>query len=218
MKPFLIKLTTAALNLCNAIVSSLWVLALTGMILIAAFDFMSDPLETDLMLRRFQVLAISIPVMGTYIVSSIALRRVLADGFARSLSAVLGLGVLICFIGHLSFLIGLGIEYGYSVFEAKSETASISFTHDDSFSDKVANVYLFGVSAFLLGVMPSFILYLIVHKAESFLGRKVMPKKAAASTEPMPPSCFDEMFSKHTFLASGILSVVIISFVLLISL
>lgn len=204
MKPFLIKLTTAALHLCNAIVSSLWGLVLTGTIVVVAFGFMSDPLETDLMLRRFQVLAGLASVMAIYVLSAVCLRRVLLDRFGRGLSAFFSSSVVVFFVGHLGLVIGLGLYTVSLLFEGE-----VQMWRENMFA-QILSATIMGAAGCMLSMLVFFVLYLMT--------RKIAGDKQLAAPYLAPPSCFEAMFSKHTLLASAILSAVIISFVLLISL
>lgn len=204
MKAFLIKITAAALNLCNAIVSSLWVLILTGTSVIGVFAFIPDLTGAgESWARPVQSLASLVPFMGTYMLSSICLRRILLDKLGGDLPAVFAVGVVIFFIGHLSLVIGLGMQAGYWFFQPEEifNIESFRSLHADlDYQTRVLNVTVFGAISCILFMLPCFVFYLLSRERG----------EALAAQHEVAPSCFDMMFSKPVFLTSGILAAVII--------
>lgn len=197
MKAFLIKITGAALNLSNAIVSSLWALILAGFIWVA-FGILSDD---GAALRHLSSVASLIPVMGTYILSSVCLRHMLLGGCERGFSAVLVLGAVIFFIGHLSLVMGLGMYIGHAVFQPEGQ--ALNGLHASlGFQGKVLGLAVFGALSCVLGLLPCFTLYAVA--------RKIQSGKTAPAPYMSPPSFLEGMFSKQALITSVILSAVII--------
>lgn len=199
VKNLIMKITASALDLCNSIVLSFWTLIVTGIIAIIAFALLPDPVgEGAAWVRDAQGLAHLIPFMGTYMISSACLRRIFLDNLGGDLSAIFATGVVIFFIGHLSIVIGLGMQAGYFLFEPAGRFVNIHY--ELGIATRVLHVLGFGAVSFLIFLLPCFVLYLLSRD------------KGAALASPIKtaPSCFDMMFSKLAFLTSGILAAVIL--------